>query len=107
MDLVEECNRALSAGGITPSQVDTIDYITIATLGNSIDFGNLVTAREHQASVNNSIRCAWACGDTPTLVNTIDFVTIATTGNATDFGDDTITRTNGPTSASDAHGGLG
>ena len=97
----------MAAGGITPSQVDTIDFITIATLGNSTDFGNLTAARQHHASVNNSIRCAWACGDTPTLVNTIDFVTIASTGNATDFGDDTITRSNGPSSASDAHGGIG
>ena len=39
--------------------------------------------------------------------DTIDFVNIDTTGNATDFGDDTITRTNGPSSASDAHGGIG
>ena len=91
----------------SPYRTANIDMIEIATTGNATDFGNLTAARQHHASVNNSIRCAWACGDTPTLVNTIDFVTIASTGNATDFGDDTITRSNGPSSASDAHGGLG
>ena len=109
VDACSSSTRGMWAGGedIPFADMNIIDYIEIATLGNATDFGNLTAAREHQASVNNSIRCAWACGDTPTLVNTIDFVTIATTGNATDFGDDTITRTNGPTSASDAHGGLG
>ena len=46
-------------------------------------------------------------GLNPSLTDTINHVNVATTGNATDFGDDTITRTNGPSSASDAHGGLG
>ena len=98
--------RGVYGPGESPAG-DTMESITISTLGITTDFGNLTTARQHHASVNNSIRCVWACGDTPTLVNTIDYVTIASTGNATDFGDDTIARSNQPSSASDAHGGLG
>ena len=37
------CNstRALIAGGYTPTYMDRIEYITIATLGDAVDFGNL------------------------------------------------------------------
>ena len=33
--------RGLFGGGSTPSRVDDIDYITIASEGNGIDFGEL------------------------------------------------------------------
>ena len=85
--------RALIAGGDSPadaSLTDTIEYVTIASLGNAIDFGNLTDARSRVGGCSNSIRGVFACGrigESPT-VNTdiIDYVTIATTGNATDFG---------------------
>ena len=37
--------RGLIGGGYTPSNSDVIDYITIATLGNAADFGDLTLAR--------------------------------------------------------------
>ena len=42
--------RGFGCGGSTPSESDTIDYITIATLGNAIDFGNLFSGRYGMSS---------------------------------------------------------
>ena len=48
--------RGLWAGGITPAVIDTIEYVTITSTGNSIDFGNLVESRYYPAAVSNSTR---------------------------------------------------
>ena len=37
--------RGIHMGGSNPSNSDIIQYITITTLGNSTDFGNLLAAR--------------------------------------------------------------
>ena len=84
--------RAIYAGGASGSSPypdrDIIDFVTIATTGNAIDFGNLTQARYAPAGMSNNTRAAFAQGNVaPTQVNTIDFVTIASTGNAQDFGD--------------------
>ena len=67
--------------------VNTLEYIAIATTGNSVEFGDTTTARSGAASGSSSTRGLWAGGWTPTIVNTIDYVTIATYGNTADFGD--------------------
>ena len=36
-------SRGTFHGGETPTRVDTIDFITISTAGNAIDFGNIST----------------------------------------------------------------
>jgi hypothetical protein len=69
-----------------------IHYITIATTGNSVDFGDLAQSREHGAAASNGTYGAAAGGQAPSLINNIDRVTIQTTGNATDHGDLTIAR---------------
>ena len=38
--------RGVAAGGNNPAAIDTIEYITIPTQGNSIDFGNLTATRQ-------------------------------------------------------------
>ena len=43
-------NRGVIGGGYTPADVDTIDFITISTLGNAQDFGNLTDGRRSLAS---------------------------------------------------------
>ena len=81
--------RALFMGG-GPSQTDTIDFISISTLGNAQDFGNLTQARWTGGSAASSTRGVCAGGEkaSPTaIVNTIDFGTFASTGNFSDFGD--------------------
>jgi hypothetical protein len=80
--------RGLIGGGYTPADVhiETIDYVTISTLGNALDFGDLLGAGgRHLASCSSSTRGIWGGDDIVT--NTIQYVTISSTGNAIDFGD--------------------
>ena len=99
--------RGLFGGGYTPSRIDTISYVTIASKGDTIDFGNLTGSRGEIAATSSSIRGVFAGGNNPpTFQEVIDYVTIATTGNATDFGDLTQAR-GGMGGCSDSHGGLG
>ena len=97
--------RGLIAGGLNPTPFDSIDFITLATTGNSQDFGDLSGNRFGMSSMSSSTRATFAGGSAPGSSDIIEFVTIATTGNATDFGDLTVARTV-PQGLSDAHGGL-
>ena len=72
-------------GGDSHANHNTIEFITIATLGNSVDFGDLTSTASNTASSSNSVR-AIRLGKWPTN-DMIDFVTIATLGDAIDFGD--------------------
>ena len=87
--------RMLICGGrdYTPSSgvTNVIEYITIATTGDSVNFGDLTQARYAGTGCGSATRGIIAGGQTPTYVNTIDYVTIASTGDATDFGDLTAT----------------
>ena len=78
--------RGVIAGGFGPSALDVIEYITISTLGNSQDFGNLTQARGQFGALASRVRGVWGGGLTPTVVDTIDYITISSTGNALDFG---------------------
>ena len=103
--------RGLIAGGFNPSfspdtRVNQIQYITIATEGNSIDFGDLSATRFGAASMSSSTRAIFAGGSQPSNQNIMEYVTIATTGNVTDFGDMSTVRTVAG-GLSDVHGGLG
>jgi hypothetical protein len=84
--------RGVFGGGESPSIVDTIDYINIASTGNAADFGNLSQSRRNLAGAADKSRGLFQGGYTPSNVNTVDFVTIASTGNATNFGDLTESR---------------
>jgi hypothetical protein len=96
--------RGVFGGGNTPgSDVNTIEYITIATLGNTSYFGDLTTARDGLAACSSSTRGVFG-GDVN--VNILDYITIASTGNATDFGDMTTTVRGQPNSCSSSTRGL-
>jgi len=85
-----------NSGGSPIGHVNTIDYITIASTGNAIDFGDLsyIASVTSGSSCCSSTRGIFAGGSVPggSLVNTIEFVTISTLGNSADFGDATIAR---------------
>ena len=89
-----DATRGVFAGGNlgTAGNTNVIQYITIATTGNSTNFGQLTTSRTWVSSCASSTRSIFAGGGsfTSSPQNTIDFVTTATTGNATDFGDLTV-----------------
>jgi hypothetical protein len=90
---VSSPTRGMWGGGAyyAPNAVvmDNIDFITISTLGNAADFGDLTLARKAVTGVANAVRGVWSGGYTPTYQDTQDFVTLATLGNAIDFGDST------------------
>jgi len=85
---VSSRTRGLYAGGYThPSgHQDVIGFITIASTGNSADFGNLTQSRRAVSGVSNATRGCFCGGLSPTPRDTVDFVTMASTGNAVDFG---------------------
>jgi len=77
------------AGG--GSSKNYIEYITIASLGNGTDFGNLNTPTYTNAGFASSTRGITTGGNNyqggSNYINDIQYITIASTGNATDFGD--------------------
>ena len=74
-----------------PSITDSIDFITISTMGNALDFGNSTDARYTYSTCASSTR-GFMGGGFSGLTDTIDFVTFSSTGNATDFGNLTQSR---------------
>ena len=96
------CGEDKSGDTIT----NVIEFITIATTGNSIDFGDATTNITTVANLFSSTRGVFSGGyNGSSNVNSIQFVEIATTGNAQDFGDCTLTNAS-RTGASSGHGGL-
>ena len=71
----------------TDTNKNTIEYITIASTGNGVDFGDLTQSRDGPSTIASSTRGIAAGGSAGGYVNTIDFITISTTGNAVDYGD--------------------
>jgi len=91
--------------GGSPGFPNTIDYITIASLGDAIDFGDCINGGAYLSGAASSPTRA-IFGDMTTDSNTISYVTINTLGNAQDFGDLDLAR-NQTAACSDSHGGLG
>ena len=85
--------RAVHVGGTSASPAslyrNEIDFNTIATAGNSTDFGDTLAAHVATGgSVASSTRGVYSVGYlSGSYVNNIEFITIATTGNGQDFGD--------------------
>ena len=71
----------------TPATENTIQFITISTQGNSIDFGDLQNLKSQGGSFGSNTRGFSAGGEAPALRNEIEFVTFSSTGDSTDFGD--------------------
>ena len=104
--------RGVYAGRLSPGSPGfetTIDYITIASTGDAIDFGDTTAGSGRGTGSSNKTRGVFVLGNaapSPNIQNHIDYITIATTGNAKDFGD-LVSRTHQAGSTSDSHGGLG
>ena len=64
-----------SPGGSPYAKTDTIQYITIATAGNAVDFGNLIAAKGYTAACASNTR-GIISGGSPSDVDTIQYVTI-------------------------------
>ena len=91
----------------TTAVYNVIDYVTISTLGNAQDFGDLTVARGHSFSVASSTRGVFAGGTLfPGTNNVIDYITIMSIGNAIDFGDLSAASSGSSGGMSNGHGGL-
>ena len=89
---VNDSTRSIFGGGdhygSPNAHYDILDYITSATGGNAVDFGNLTGSKRMAATANSSTRGIWSGGNPgPGGTNTIEYVTIASTGDTSDFGD--------------------
>jgi len=85
--------RGIFFGGNNGSTYDDIEFITISTLGNTADFGNLTQNKLACGACGSRTRGIAAAGQTsPGFSNVINFITFSSTGNASDFGDTTNAR---------------
>ena len=66
-----KCSTRSYSGGYAPSSNNTIEYITIATLGNGIDFGDLLNVVGGVTSMASST--AVFAGGTPSEISDINF----------------------------------
>ncbi len=76
--------------GIFPSingGTNVIEYITMATTGTAIDFGDMYVAAAASAGLSSPTRGISAGSDSPAYTNVIQYITISTQGNSADFGD--------------------
>ena len=107
--------RMIKAGGdFNPSSdqdTNVIEFVTIATLGNAVDFGDLTLDRTELSAVSDPTRAVINGGyrapdSVSTTTNIMDFISFATTGNAQDFGDLNTATSFRPGATSSGHGGL-
>ena len=86
---------ALGSKTASPSDAahtNTIEFVTIASTGDALDFGDGLTNAFKPTGAQSQTRGLFMGGYTPTEINTIQFITMSTLGNSSDFGDLTSTR---------------
>ena len=105
--------RAIWAGGQQRSPSPNtapqtiMEFLTIPTLGNAVEFGELSVARSTASAVSSKTRGVWGGGYAPSSSDVIDYVEFATQGTAVDFGNLTVRIGGKGSAASNGHGGLG
>ena len=78
---------SMQSSSPTRTVVDTIEFVTIASTGNSLDFGNLTAASQTEQCSSSPTRTFKFGGFNPNRSKQVEFITTATTGNAQNFGD--------------------
>ena len=85
-----------------------MSYITIASTGNAIEFGELSAIRIYVGSDSTSTRGIWTGGSNyPAHYDDIEYIQFSSLGNTIDFGNLHSFKGYMTGSASDSHGGLG
>ena len=101
--------RAVFGGGWTsaPTNVNTMDYVEIQSMGTAVDFGDLtqVEGWAGASGAASATRGIFPGGVGASTTNIIEYITVATTSNALDFGDLT-TGLRQIAGLSNSHGGL-
>ena len=79
--------RIISNGGNAPDG-GQMEFITISTLGNGVDFGDSAggNTRAYCGATGNATRVMFMGGDTPSKTDLVDAVETASRGNSFDFG---------------------
>jgi len=91
-------SRGVFGGGLTSAPTaaatNVIDYVTISSTGNAVDFGDITTSTLRLLSgCSSSTRGIFAGGfNSPVNINNIQYITLASTGNTIDTSDLTSTR---------------
>ena len=103
---VSDATRAVISMG-NPSAGNAMEYITMASSGDSIDFGDRYNNEQvGSGTVQSPTRGVFISGYDPSGVNNImDYITFSTIGNTADFGD-ALTAVRYPASASNAVRGV-
>jgi hypothetical protein len=84
-----------------------IEYVTLSTGGNSVNFGDISAARSQGSGFASATRAFIAGGNSPSVYDTIEYVQISTQGNTTDFGNaGTVAFHSSGGGMSTGHGGL-
>ena len=78
-------------GGSPAAAKDTIDYLSISTLGNTQDFGDISGGTRFRAGCAASRTRGVFAGGNPETAD-IHFITIASTGNSTDYSNLTVSK---------------
>ena len=88
------------SNGASALSTNVIQFLTIATTGNTQDFGDCITITKNPTQAGNATRTICAGNSYPAINNTIQYITIPTTGNAAEFGDLSSARVNSGAGAS-------
>ena len=103
--------RGVFGGGVTPTPaltyLNVIEYITISSTGDAVDFGDLSVGKIGLSACSSSTRGVFGGGITPTYLNTIEYITISSTGNVVDFGDLSVDKQNLSACSSSTRGVFG
>ena len=78
----------------SPYAYNRMQMVTIASKGNTTDFGNLIVGGARGGAGGNSVRGVYAGGYFNGINSRIEFVTLASEGNASYFGELTVARRN-------------
>ena len=101
------CNdptRSVFFGGYTPALQSRIEYKTTASNGNTVYFGELITAGRLMPGMSSSTRGVMGTKDYVAGDVGMGYITIASTGNAQYFGDLTVARSWGGATANQVRG---
>ena len=83
-------NDSVSGGGASPTYFNSIDKITLATLGDAVEYGDLLATNSNFGAGASPTRIIFAGGYSPTgpsRVDVIQYKQIASSGDTKDFGD--------------------
>ena len=99
--------RGINMGGAVPGSVtNNIEYLTLATLGDGQEFGDLLSAGGYGSYSSSSTRAVKMGNASTSYTNTIEYVQIMTLGDSVDFGDIHTQVTGWSAGLSNGHGGL-